>query len=80
MTFEVRADAIGLTNTPHFANPNATCPSSGTTADPNTGSGQLCTLGTSNNFGIITGTASPGGFFGPDSGSRVLWLGAMLKF
>jgi hypothetical protein len=80
MTFEVRADAIGLTNTPHFANPNATCPSSGTTADPNTGSGQLCSLGTSNNFGIITGTASPGGFFGPDSGSRVLWLGAMLKF
>jgi hypothetical protein len=80
MTFEVRADAIGLTNTPHFANPNASCPSSGTTADPNTGSGQSCTLGTSNNFGIITGTASPGGFFGPDSGSRVLWLGASVKF
>ena len=80
MTFEVRADAIGLTNTPHFANPNSTCPSSGTAVDPNTGSGQLCSLGTSNNFGIITGTASPGGFFGPDSGSRVLWLGAMLKF
>ena len=26
LTFELRADAIGLTNTPHFANPNATCP------------------------------------------------------
>lgn len=80
MTFELRADAIGLTNTPHFANPGASCPGSATIADPNTGSGQLCGLGTSNNFGIITGTASPGGFFGPDSGSRVLWLGAMLKF
>jgi hypothetical protein len=78
MTFQLRADAIGLTNTPHFANPNATCPSSATIADPNTGSGQLCSA--ANNFGIITGTASPGGFFGPDSGSRVLWLGAMLKF
>jgi hypothetical protein len=80
MTFEVRGDAIGLTNTPHFANPNASCPSSATIADPNTGSGQLCSLGTSNNFGIITGTASPGGFFGPDSGSRVVWVGASLKF
>jgi len=80
MTFQLRADAIGLTNTPHFANPNASCPSSATLADPNTGSGQLCSLGSSNNFGIITGTASPGGFFGPDSGQRVLWLGAMLKF
>jgi hypothetical protein len=80
MTFQVRADAIGLTNTPHFANPNSTCPGSATIADPNTGSGQLCSLGSSNNFGIITGTSSPGGFFGPDSGQRVLWLGAMLKF
>jgi hypothetical protein len=59
LTLEVRADAFGLTNTPHFANPNAT-------------------LGT--NFGVITGTASPGGFFGPDDGHRQLWLGATVKF
>ena len=79
MTFELRADAIGLTNTPHFANPGGTCGSSATIADPTTGSGQNCNA-VANNFGVITGTASPGGFFGPDSGSRVLWLGAMLKF
>jgi hypothetical protein len=32
------------------------------------------------NFGVITGTLSPGGFFGPDPGSRVVWLGAHLAF
>ncbi len=86
LTFELRADAFGLTNTPHFANPNASCPASATVVDPTTGSGQNCsligsTLNTSpNNFGIVTGTASPGGFFGPDSGARQIWLGAKLKF
>jgi hypothetical protein len=77
---ELRADAFGLTNTPHFANPNASCPGSAATPDPNTGSGQLCTTGSNNNFGIITGTSSPGGFFGPDSGARTIWLGAKVKF
>ncbi len=80
MTLRVRGDAFGLTNTPHFANPGASCPGSATVADPNTGSGQLCSTGSNNNFGIVTGTASPGGFFGPDSGSRVLWLGAQVMF
>lgn len=79
-TLEVRADAFGLTNTPHFANPGASCPGSATVLDPTTGSGQSCATGTNNNFGIITGTASPGGFFGPDSGSRTFWLGAKVKF
>ena len=32
------------------------------------------------NFGVITSTLSPGGFFGPDPGSRVVWLGAHLAF
>ena len=32
------------------------------------------------NFGVITATASPGGFFGPDPGSRVVWLGLHLSF
>jgi hypothetical protein len=80
MTFEIRADAIGLTNTPHFANPTVSCGGSAVIADPTTGSGQNCAAAANNNFGVITGTSSPGGFFGPDSGSRVLWLGAMLKF
>jgi len=60
--FQVRADAMGFTNTPHFNNPSATC------------------CGT--NFGVTTGILSPPGqgFFGRDSGSRVLWLGARLTF
>ena len=79
-TPSVRADAFGLTNTPHFANPNLSCPGSATTPGPVAGSGQLCNTGNNNNFGVITGTASPGGFFGPDSGARTMWLGATLKF
>jgi hypothetical protein len=79
-SFQIRADATNLTNTPHFANPNLSCPGSATTPDPLTGSGGRCSTGTNNNFGVITGTAQPGGFFGPDPGSRVLWLGASVKF
>ena len=79
ITLGVRADAFSLTNTPHFGNPGATCPSSATTAGPG-GSGALCNTGTPNNFGVITGTASPGGFFGPDPGNRTLWYGASVKF
>jgi hypothetical protein len=72
-TLEVRADAFSLTNTPHFANPGTSCPA---------GAGDIralsCASGTS--FGVITGTAQPGGFFGPDDGHRQLWLGATVKF
>jgi hypothetical protein len=57
---QFRADAMGFTNTPHFANPNSSC----------------CGA----NFGVVTSTLSPGGFFGPDSGSRVVWLGLHLTF
>jgi len=62
---QFRADAMGFTNTPHFNNPNATC----------------C-LANNANFGAVTGILSPPGqgFFGRDSGSRVLWLGARLTF
>lgn len=79
-TLSVRADAFSLTNTPHFGNPNVSCPGSATVPGPFGGSGQLCSSGTNNNFGVITGTASPGGFFGPDPGNRTIWLGANLKF
>lgn len=79
-TLEVRTDITGLTNTPHFGNPNTSCPASATTPDPVTGSGQRCNTGTNNNFGVITGVAQPGGFFGPDPGNRVVWLGAQVIF
>ena len=87
LTLEVRADAFGLTNTPHFANPGTGCPA---LADPTKTGGveELCNTGSNlsnaasadNNFGVITGTAQPGGFFGPDDGHRQLWLGAEVRF
>jgi hypothetical protein len=72
-TLELRADAMGFTNTPHFANPNSGCP-----ANP----GALCDTGANNNFGVITGGLTPpnGGFFGADPGNRVVWFGATVKF
>jgi hypothetical protein len=79
---QFRADAFGLTNTPHFANPGTGC--AGTATDPTllncNGFNPAKNTFTSNNFGVITGTASPGGFFGPDSGARTIWFGASLKF
>lgn len=82
-TFEVRADAFGFTNTPHFNNPNTGCPGSGAVPGPAAGSGALCVTGSStspNNFGTITSTLQPGGFFGPDPGTRTIWFGVTLKF
>ncbi|MBW4040179.1 MAG: TonB-dependent receptor [Acidobacteria bacterium] len=79
-TLEIRADAFSLTNTPHFANPNTTCPASATTPGPVGSSGQLCNTGTNNNFGVVTGGAQPGGYFGPDPGNRTIWFGANIKF
>lgn len=76
-TLEVRADAFGFTNTPHFNNPNAGCPAN---AAPPGGIEQLCSTGSNNNFGVITSTVSPGGFFGPDPGTRTIWFGATVKF
>lgn len=70
---QFRADAIHFTNTPHFNNPNASC--GPTVTNPS------CTAANPN-FGVITSTLSPPGqgFFGNDSGSRVLWLGTRLTF
>jgi outer membrane receptor protein involved in Fe transport len=81
LTLSVRASAINLTNTPHFANPNSSCGSNATTPGPVAGSGQLCsTAGAGNNFGSISSGLQPGGYFGPDHGSRVIWLGANVTF
>ena len=79
-TLEVRADAMGLTNTPHFNNPNANCTSDATTPGPVAGSGQLCSTGANNNFGVVTGFVEPGGFFGTEPGNRTIWVGAEVKF
>ncbi len=67
---QLRAEAFSLTNTPHFANPNTTCGAA---------AGQVCST-SANNFGVITGTLQPGGFFGPDPGTRSVWFGARLMF
>lgn len=75
-TLQVRGDAIGFTNTPHFNNPGASCPASG-----NPPGGVELACNTSNNgFGIVTSVVQPGGFFGPDAGNRIVWLGASVKF
>jgi hypothetical protein len=79
-TLEVRADAFGFTNTPHFANPNVSCPGSGGAVGTIAGEGGLCDTGGNNNFGVVTGTLTPGGFFGPDPGNRTVWFGATVKF
>ena len=68
---QLRGEAFSLTNTPHFANPNTGC-----SGNP----GLLCNSLGVNTFGAITGTLQPGGFFGPDSGARTIWLGARLTF
>jgi hypothetical protein len=72
-SLQLRADAFSLTNTPHFNNPNATCP-----GDPKTGGS--CATGANSTFGAITSTLQPGGFFGPDPGNRTMWLGASVEF
>lgn len=73
-SMQVRGDAFGLTNTPHFNNPGASCPASANPGQPHS-----CNTG-NNNFGVISGPIQPGGFFGPDPGNRVLWLGASVRF
>jgi len=77
---QIRGEAFSLTNTPHFANPNVSCPGVGTGQGPFPGSGGLCNNIANSTFGVITQTLQPGGFFGPDSGSRTIWVGARLVF
>ena len=74
-TLQIRGDAMGFTNTPHFNTPGASCNAN---ANPTSGVEQVCTI--SGNFGIVTSVVQPGGFFGPDAGSRIVWLGANVKF
>jgi hypothetical protein len=65
---QLRADAMDLTNTPHFSNPNTGCPASATNSAT-----LVCTNGTGT-FGAITSTSSA------DPGSRTIWSAARLTF
>jgi len=76
-TLQVRGDAFGFTNTPHFNNPGSSCPANG---NPASGVEQACNTGSNNGIGIVTSVVQPGGFFGPDAGNRVVWLGATVTF
>lgn len=76
-TLQIRGDALGFTNTPHFNNPGASCPAN---ANPTSGVEQACNTGSNNGFGIVTGVVQQGGFFGQDPGNRVVWVGAAVKF
>jgi hypothetical protein len=76
-TLMIRGDAMGFTNTPHFNNPGASCPAN---ANPTSGVEQVCNTGSNNGFGIVTSVVQPGGFFGPDAGNRIVWVGASVKF
>jgi hypothetical protein len=75
-TLQVRGDAFGFTNTPHFNNPGTTC---GANPNPASGVEQSCST-SNNNFGVVTSVVQPGGFFGPDPGNRTVWLGASVTF
>lgn len=69
VALDLRGDIINLTNTAHFANPNAGCGSN--TAGASCAAGQ---------FGEVTGQFQPGGFFGPEPGNRTTWFGAKVIF
>ncbi len=70
-TFEFQAQAFGLTNTPHFANPNSNCSGS------SSGSGACDGA----NFGAVTGTLNTSNAsINTLSGAREWWLSAKLLF
>ena len=72
-TFQFRAEAFGLTNTPRFNNPNSGCGS----ANP----GDLCsTAASNNNFGTITGTNGTSGSNSSTDGTRTIWFAGKLMF
>lgn len=79
---QLRADVASLTNTPHFGTPNISCGGNATVAQGCVGAavGGVPAVSSTNNFGVITGVAQPGGFFGQDPGNRTMWLAARLTF
>ena len=77
-TFQFRAEAFGVTNTPRFNNPNSGCNSSGNAGDSffNTTTGQpLCS-----NFGAITSTMGTSGSGSSTNGARTIWFSGKIIF
>jgi hypothetical protein len=71
-TFQFRAEAFGLTNTPRFNNPNVSCGSAlAATCD---------TASQTNNFGAITGTNGTSGSGASTDGARTIWFAGKLLF
>jgi hypothetical protein len=72
-TFQFRAEAFGLTNTPRFNNPNSGCGSGA--------AGSVCsTAAQTNNFGAITGTNGTSGSNSSTDGARTIWFAGKLMF
>jgi hypothetical protein len=69
-TFQFRAEAFGLTNTPRFNNPNGGCAGA---------AGATCVVA-NNNFGTITGTAGTSGSNSSTDGTRNIWFAGKLTF
>jgi len=69
-TFQFRAEAFGLTNTPRFNNPTSSC----STGGPGTG----CSSTT--NFGAITATNGVSGSGASTDGARTIWFAGKLLF
>ena len=72
-TFQFRAEMFGLTNTPRFNNPNATC---GSAVSTNCATGVAAT----NNFGTITATNGTSGSNSSTDGARTVWFSGKLIF
>ena len=72
-TFQFRAEAFGLTNTPRFNNPNSGCGSAS--------AGSVCsTAAQTNNFGAITATNGTSGSNSSTDGARTIWFAGKLIF
>lgn len=69
-TFQFRAEAFGLTNTPRFNNPNTSCAGA---------AGATCAVANSN-FGLITSTYGTSGSNSSTDGTRNIWFAGKLVF
>lgn len=72
-TFQFRAEAFGLTNTPRFQNPG------NGTANCTSGAGTPCVV-TNSTFGYITGTLGTSGSNSSTDGTRNIWFAGKLVF
>lgn len=75
ITFQFRAEAFGLTNTPRFNNPNGTCSSGAGISCLTTANGAVNT-----NFGSITSTMGTSGSNASTDGARQIWFAGKITF